>query len=118
MSAEEAMPLNGTDTDLEDIPAHFHDVVRKYGRDMYFLVMHAAMAGQATAVMQEIFAKHQSRHGLHAVALVAQGFNVLSNAYCAKMGWTEEVLAQCDRDCQLAARSAIIPAGSRILLNS
>lgn len=118
MNNEATTPPNGTDTSLEDVPPHFHEVVGKYGKEMYLCVMHAGMGGQATAALNEILQRHQSRKGLHGLAMLAQGFNYISNAYCVEMGWTEEMLAQCDRDCQLAARTAIIPTGSRILLNS
>lgn len=118
MSEIAAPEGNEAAVDLEDIPPHFHEVVKKYGRDMYFVVMHAAMGAQAAVVLNGILQKHASRGGLHALGMLIGGFNFASNTLAKDRGWTEEEVAQCDRDCQLAARTAIIPAGSRILLNS
>lgn len=88
--------------EMLDIDPVMRPVVIKYGRKMWALVMNAGMAGQAADVLAVIVQKHQSKHGAHAVGVLAQSFNQLSNAYVEEMGWEEGLVAQCDRDIQLA----------------
>lgn len=101
-----------------DIEEVFWPVIDVHGREMFALVMNAGMARQAVEVLGAQAQKHQSSHSLHAVRMLAQAFNQVSSAYAAKEGWTEEQLALCDRDIQLAFKGKIITPGSAILLNS
>lgn len=114
--------MNGTDVtegakdSFEDMPEWGREVARKYGRSMFALVLNAGMAQQATAALNEVINKHQSRHGQRALAIIADAFNQVSNAYVLQMGWDAETLAQCDRDCQLAYSKSIQLAPAGILL--
>ena len=112
--------VNGVDAEEEmlDIPPAFHSVVKQYGREMFALVMNAGMGGEAAKVLSAFVQKHQSHHSAHALGVLASSFNQISNAYVKQMGWSEELVAQCDRDCQLAHKNQIIMPGSSILLNS
>jgi hypothetical protein len=103
---------------FSDIPPEFHLVVVKYGREMFALVMNAGVAGQAASILGSLATKHASRGGIHAVGVWAQCFNAVSNDYVAKMGWSAELLAQCDRDIQLAFRGKIIEPTSKLVLDS
>lgn len=96
---------------FEDIEPLFRDVAKRYGREMFALVMNAGMAQQAVAVLASQAEKHGSRKGLHAVGVVSQSFNQVSNAYVKLQGWSEELLAQCDRDIQLAFAGRLVVAG-------
>ena len=107
-----------TQSGLADVPKEFHGVVQAHGREMWALVMNCQMSGIAVEKLATIVQKHRSQAGVHAVGVLAGAFNQLSNAYVAKMGWTQEQLAQCDRDLQLAFRGKIIVPGSAIVLNS
>ena len=100
-----------------DIDPAFHDVCRTYGREMFALVMNAGMAQQATAVLAQLAEKRRSRGGLHAVGVLSQAFNQVSNSYVKKMGWDEGLVAQCDRDIARAwaAKIQVVPAGSLLL---
>lgn len=105
--------------DLAGIEPTFHEVVKKYGRPLFALVMNAGLAGQATQVLAAIVEKHHSRGGAHALGVLAQSFNQISNEYVKRMGWEAGMIAQCDRDVQLAFAGKIqIPGQSPIVLDS
>jgi len=101
-----------------DVPKEFHEVVRKHGREMYALVMNAGMSGGAALVLARVLGKSHSTHGLHAAGVLLQGFGQVSNAYAAKMGWTQEQLAECDRDLQMAFRGKVVVPGAALILDS
>jgi hypothetical protein len=95
----------------------FHEVVWKHGRDMFLLVLNAGMAQEAVKKLAE--RAGQSRELRHAVQVVAGAFNTLSNELAVTKGWTGEMLAQCERDTQLAFSHKIVVPGaeqSRIIL--
>jgi hypothetical protein len=101
-----------------DIDPAFREVARKYGREMFALVMNAGVSQQAASVLAGLVEKHRSQHGLHAIGVLTQSFNQLSNQYVKKMGWTGEELVQCDRGIQMAFKSKlIVPGESGILLS-
>ena len=106
------------DDTFEDIPEVFREVARTHGREMFALVYNAGMARQAAGVLNDFVEKHRSQHSAHALGVLTQSFNGVSNAFVVKMGWTEELLAHCDRDLQLAAKQQIVVPGSRIILDS
>ena len=109
----EGLPPAG---EYPDVPREFWPVVDKYGREMFALVMNAGVAGQAASVLASVLQKHHSKHGIHAVGMLANAFNQTSNAYVKKMGWSEELVAQCDRDVQLAFAGKLVPPEGNILL--
>ena len=94
----------------------FHEVVRKYGRPLFCLVMNAGMATEALGVMAALAQKRGSRQGVKAAEILAQSAGQLMTDYAASQGWTQEILAQCDRDLQLAWASRIAVPGSSIIL--
>ena len=93
-------------------------MAQQYGRSLFGLVMNAGMAGQATAVLGGLVRKHSSQHNAHALTVLANAFNQVSNAYVAQMGWSKELVAQCDRDCQMAFASRIGVPGGAFMLDS
>ncbi len=103
------MKVNGeaTHDDLSDIPECFHEVVRKYGRDMFATVFNAGMAQHAVEVLAALVEKHRSTHGAHAVKMISAAFNQASNTLITEKGWDAETLAQCDRDAMLAGKALI-----------
>jgi len=80
----------------------FWPVARTYGLDMVALVYNAAMAQQAAAVLSEQAQKHNSRKALHALGVMTEAFNQVSNAMVLVKGWSPEMVAQCERDLQRA----------------
>lgn len=101
-----------------DLRECFRPVAEKYGREMFALVFNAGIASQAAQVMAQLAEKHASRGGLHAIGMLSQSFNAVSNSYAKKMGWTEAELAQCDRDIGLAWKGQIVVPGQAIILDS
>ena len=102
--------------DFGDIPEEFHPVVRQYGRELFAFVMNVGMSGQAAQTLAVFAEKHRSTHSLHALHVLTQAFNATGSALAEKMGWTEELIAQCDRDVLLAAKAKIeLPKSSIIL---
>lgn len=104
--------------DLSSIPPEFHEVVRKYGREMYALVMNAGMAGQAAMVLGAICEQVADPRMSHAVGVLATSFNQIANALVVAKGWDEALIAQCDRDIQLAFRGKIHVPGEQLVLDS
>jgi hypothetical protein len=101
-----------------DLPDHLRPVALKYGRDMFALVFDAGMCSQATQVLATLANKHMSKSGIHAVQVLASAFNEISTAYAKSKGWDEAVLAQCDRDIQLAFQGKVQVPGQSIILDS
>jgi len=106
--------------EMLDIPAHFHPVVTKYGRPLFQLVMRAGVANSAAEELRAQVVKHASRRGLHAVFVLSRCFSEMANDYALSQGWTEELIAQVDRDIQLAHRDAnrVLRPGSAVILDS
>lgn len=104
--------------EMLDLDPAMRPVAAKYGREMFALVMNAGMASQAAEVLVGQVRKHSSRAGLHAVGVLTQAFNQVSNAYCKLKEWDEGILAQCDRDIQMAFAGKIVAPGSALVLNS
>ena len=103
-----------------DIDPAFRSVAEAYGREMFALVMNAGVAQQAAAVLGQVVEHHRSQHGAHAVGVLANAFNALSNEYVKEKGWKAETLAQCDRDIQMAFKGKLIvpgTAGNKLILN-
>ena len=98
--------------EMLDVDAAFRPIVAQYGRSMFALVMNAGMCGQAASVLAGLVEKHQSVHSAQALRIIADAFNQISNAYVKQMGWTEELVAQCDRDVQRAFAGKIVVPGT------
>lgn len=101
---------------LDGIDPCFHDVVRRYGRPLWSVVMNAGMIREALGRMAALAQKHHSRDGLHAVEVLGQAAGQLATDYAHSQGWTQGDLAQCDRDVQLAFASKVATPGSSIIL--
>ena len=89
--------MNGSDDEFLDIGEIFRPIAREYGRDMFALVMNAGMARQAAEVLGQAASASRSAEVLHAIRVLAEAFNQLSNDYVKKMGWSEERLSECDQ---------------------
>lgn len=87
-------------------------VAQQYGRELFALVMNAGLCSEAVKVLAAAAAKQRSQESLHAVGVLSSAFNQVSTAYCKEKGWTEEVLAQCDRDIARAWAGRIVLAGT------
>jgi hypothetical protein len=101
-----------------DLDPVMRSVAAQYGRAMFALVHNAGMAGEAAKVLGALVAKHQSQHSAHALGVLVAAFNQASNSLCLREGWTQEQLAHCERDIQLAWKGKLIVPGSAIILDS
>jgi len=102
---------------LDGIATEFHPVVLQYGRELFALCMNAGIAGQAAEQLSLGVGKNPRM--TRALRLFCKSYNELSNEFVMKMGWPPELVAQCDRDIQLAfAGKLVVPEGGKIILNS
>ena len=122
MNDHEVSPPNETaplpKDEFLDLDPCFRPVAAQYGRSMFALVINAGIAKQAAHALSMLAQKHVSRGGVHAVGVFAASFNQVTNAYVQSQGWSEEMLAQCERDIGLAFRGKIQVPGSAIILDS
>ena len=118
MNSEGKIESSAAEVLNADLPLEFRDVATRYGRDLFMVVFNAGLASQATQVLATFAGKHRSQHSTHAVGVLARAFNEISTAYCKQMGWNEGMLAQCDRDIQLAFQGKVIVPGQSIILDS
>jgi hypothetical protein len=109
-------PEELTEAEWQDIDPVFHTVVKQYGRGLFALVMAAGVAGEAMQVLGE--AAKRDRKLAHAVGVLANAFNGVSNELVRAQGWSDELVAQCDRDIQLAFSGQITMPGQNIILDS
>ena len=107
---------DGMDT-FADLPEPLRAVAGKYGRSMVALVYGAGMCSEATKVLMHEVTRTRSGPGRHALIVLSQTFNETSSALCRLEEWTEEMLAQCDRDISLAFASAVQVADKKIILS-
>ena len=96
-----------TEDQFLDLQPCFRPVAKQYGRELFALVMNTGMTREATSVLAQLATKHHSKHGMHAVQVVANSYNSVANALCQAKGWNEGLLAQVERDIQLAFHSQI-----------
>jgi len=106
-----------TEDEMLDLPKQLRGPVQTHGREMVALVYGAGMASEATKVLALRAQSQRDSAGLHAVKVLSEVFNQTSTAYCKKMGWTEEMLAQCDRDISLSLAGGLVDAKGGIILN-
>lgn len=106
---------NGMDLFL-DLPAQLRGAAGKYGRGMVALVYGAGMSSEAMKTLAAEAARHRSAPGRHALVVLSDVFNQTATALAKKEGWTEEMMAQCDRDIQLAFAGSVQAAETRIIL--
>lgn len=104
------------EVNLEGIAPCFHEVVRKYGRDIFILVWGAQMAGEAAKRLAEQAAKRQSNEIAKATAILSESYNMLAALLVESQGWTPELIAQVDRDAQMAFAGSIQVASPVILM--
>lgn len=99
--------------DNQDIPSEFAEVVEKHGRERFMLVWNSGMVAEALVRLAA-----GAPQGLaHAVGVVAAGWNQVAQALVVSEGWTQEELAETERDIQLAWAGRVRVAETKILLN-
>lgn len=104
--------------EMLDLPKQLRGPAQTHGREMVALVYGAGMASEATQVLALRATSMRDSKSLHAVRVLSQTFNETSTAYCKLKGWTEAMLAQCDRDISLSFAGGIVDAKGGIILNS
>ena len=109
------MKHEGMDT-FADLPEPLRAVAGKYGRAMVALVYGAGMASEAMKVLAFEIARSRSTAGRHALLVLGQTFNEASTALAKSHAWTEELMAQCDRDISIAFASAVQTPTRKIIL--
>lgn len=98
------MELNKDCTGIQEC---FHSVVEKYGREIFLCIYHSNMAGKAMEMLAEQAQKRQSRTIAHAAGVMGTSYNTVVELLGMKYGWTAELLAQVDRDSQLAWAASV-----------
>ena len=112
-------PYNVMATDeMLDLPKQLREPAKEHGREMVALVYGAGMASEATKVLAMRAQSQRDSASLHAVKVLSEVFNQTSTAYCKQMGWTEALLAQCDRDISLSFAGGIVDAKGKIILDA
>ena len=112
------MSEQGTEDEMLDITEALRPVAKQYGRQLFSTVMATGVCSVAMQHLAELVQRTASRRGASALNILGTQFNLVLNAYCAGQGWEEGLIAQCDRDVQLALRQAVVvPKGSIIQLN-
>jgi hypothetical protein len=99
----------------QDLPAQLANVVMKHGRPMVALVFGAGLGSEAMKVLGELADRSRDGRVLRAVRVLAQVYNEVSTAYAKQAEWTEGMLAECDRDIQLAFSAQIVGADGGLL---
>ena len=105
---------------MSKIPKEFEGVAQAHGEEMLQAVLDAGLCSEAVGKLVEIGRASGRGDILPAVRVLARAYNRISSVYCKEKGWTEEMLAQCDRDLQLAFAGKIWTPeeGKRIILDS
>lgn len=104
--------------EMLDLPAEFRPVAKQHGRAMLMTVMDAGLASEAVKVVALVAQATGRRELIAAAGTLAKAFNNTSTLLCKSRGWTEEMLAECDRDLMLAYAGKVKVAGSSIVLDS
>lgn len=112
-SAAKGTPAPGT-----GLPPEFTPVVEAYGLPMVQAVLDAGLCSEAVGKLAAIGRASGRGEILPAVMILAKAYNRISSAYCRDRGWTEELLAQCDRDLQLAFAGKVWTPSGNIVLDS
>jgi hypothetical protein len=97
-----------------DLPDVLAGVIKEHGQGMVALVYGVGMAAEAAQVLARV----QTPEALQALQVLTAVFNQTSSQLCRIMGWTEEMLALCSRDIELAFASCVQVAGPKIVLAS
>ena len=101
--------------DFGGLPAVLGPVILVHGQGMVALVYGAGMAAEAARVLAQV----RDAKVAQALGVLAGVFNQTSSQLCRMMGWTEEMLALCNRDIELAFAGAVAQAtGPKIVLAS
>ena len=104
--------------EMLDITEALRPVAKQYGRELFAVVMATGICTVAMQHLGELVQRTASRKGASALNILGQHFNQVLIAYCTGQGWTEGLIAQCDRDVQIALRQSIVtPKSSIIQLN-
>ena len=87
---------------FEDLQECFRPVAKKHGRELFAACLYAGVGQQAAMVLAGLCEKHQSRHGINALAQLASSLEQLIGLLGQIRGWTPEMMAEVDRDIQAA----------------
>jgi len=103
-----------------ELPKEFLAVAQEHGQDMVETVLDAGLCSEAVAKLVAVGRSTDRSEVLTAVMVLARSFNRVSSKYCKNRGWTEEMLALCDRDLQLAFAGKVWTPedGKRIVLDA
>ena len=95
-------------------------VAEVHGQAMCQAVLDAGLGSEAVGRMVRRAQGLRDGELAKAAAVLAEVFNRTSSAYCRSQGWTEEMLALCDRDLNLAFAGKVwVPGeGKRVVLDS
>jgi len=95
-------------------------VAEVHGQAMCQMVLDAELGSEAVGRLVGKARARQDAELAKAAAVLAEVFNRASNAYCSSQGWTEEQLALCERDLQLAFANKVwtLGEGRKIILDS
>lgn len=83
-----------------DLEECLRPIAKQWGRAMFTLVLYAGMGREAAEVLAK--ANKGMPRLLHAVGLLANGFNVISQELITAKGWSQEDLAQCEEEIKRA----------------
>jgi hypothetical protein len=101
------------------LPPEFAPVVEAYGLGMVQAVLDAGLCSEAVGKLVAIGRASGRGEILPAAMILARAYNRISSLYCHDRGWTEGMLAECDRDLQLAFAGKIwTPEQGKIILDS
>ena len=103
------------DAEIAGINPVFHHIVRQHGRDLFTFVASVGNHNQAVHNLAVVANKHASRAGAEAVQVAMGNFATIVSMLIVKSGWTEEQLAQVDKDTKLAHQLSL-GQGSKIIL--
>ena len=105
---------------MKDLPKEFVLVGEKHGGEMLQAVLDAGLCSEAVGKLVDVSRAMQRPEVMAAVMVLARAYNRLSTEYCKGKGWTEAMLAECDRDLQLAFAGKVWTPeqGGKIILDS
>ena len=99
-----------------DLPPPLRAPSRTHGRAMVALVYDAGVCSEAIKVLARRAEAQRDSEGMRAIRILSDSFNQTSTALCKAQGWTEEMLAMCDRDISISFASAVTTAESRKII--
>lgn len=102
---------------LATMPEHFHSVARQYGEELFGYCINGSMVQQAITTMLRRLRGNQEM--MHAINVIAGAYNNTAMQAAVGNKWTQEMIAQVNRDITVAhslATAGGAAAGSAIIL--